>query len=120
MSLPIEVDLYLLTLFSDQSCPDLGILRTNEFQNLQWNMDLVPAKLMDILKVHSFLYFAKIKSRCLSLENDNSEIFQLDGDTAISYGTFHCALLAAGAVCQAVDILMNNQVMLLMATFRRC
>lgn len=116
MSLPIEVHLLLLTMSTTQFCSDLGILGTNEFQNLHWKMDLAPAKLADILKVHSFLYFAKIKTKCLSLENDNSELFQLDGDTVISHGTFHCALLAAGAVCQAIDILMNNQVMLLTTT----
>eukprot|EP00210_Caulerpa_lentillifera_P001257 g1213.t1 len=89
--------------------PDLGILRTNEFKDLEWKTDILPAKLVDILKVHSFLYFAKIKTKCLSLEDDNSEVSHLDGDTAISHGTFHCAMLAAGAVCQAVDIIMNNQ-----------
>jgi len=45
----------------------------------------------------------------------------LDGDTAISAGTFGAALSAAGAVCRAVDRVVAGEVRALRAAApRRC
>lgn len=43
-------------------------------------------------------------------EDGPGAIGHLDGDTAISQGTFGAALAAAGAVCRAVDAVLTGQV----------
>ena len=47
---------------------------------------------------------------CDSLPDDSEAIGHLDGDTAVSRGTFRAALAAAGAVCTAVDAVMKGEV----------
>lgn len=47
---------------------------------------------------------------CERLPDDPSVVGHLDGDTAVSHGTFAAALAAAGAVCAAVDQLMRGEV----------
>ncbi len=47
---------------------------------------------------------------CDSLPDDPEAIGHLDGDTAVSRGTFSAALAAAGATCAAVDEVMTGRV----------
>ena len=47
---------------------------------------------------------------CDSLPDDPEAIGHLDGDTAVSRGTFAAALAAAGATCAAVDEVMAGRV----------
>jgi hypothetical protein len=47
---------------------------------------------------------------CDSLPDDPEAIGHLDGDTAVSRGTFAAALAAAGATCTAVDAVVTGKV----------
>lgn len=38
------------------------------------------------------------------------QVAQMDGDTMISEGSMNAAVRAAGAVCRAVDMVLNGQV----------
>ena len=89
-----------------------GILRTKQFADLCWHPIPSRAQAADILRVHDFNYFDSIQRQCSRLPSDNSQIDLLDGDTVVSHGTFGCALLAAGCVCEAVDLVMKKQVSL--------
>lgn len=54
---------------------------------------------------------ACIQAKAAALpEAGPGSIGHLDGDTAISRGTFAAALAAAGSVCQAVDAVVTKQV----------
>lgn len=89
---------------------DKGVLHTREFATLHWHSSLEKAHAGDILKVHDFRYYDYVRRRCMNLSPDNTSIDHLDGDTAFSHDTFHCALLAAGSVCKAIDIVMQEKV----------
>jgi len=65
--------------------------------------------LADILKVHDWGYVLKLQKASESIEDDPTDIRHLDGDTAISHGTFKAALAAAGAVCHAIDEVMEGR-----------
>jgi ankyrin repeat protein len=85
--------------------PSLGILRSVEFAPglLRWDEDSKRAALGDILRVHDWPYVRRVISACEAVPDLPSEIRHLDGDTAISRGTWAAALAAAGAACTAVD-----------------
>lgn len=93
-------------------CPaGAGILRTAEFaERLQWQEQARPAPLADILRVHEWAYVRQLQRLCAAIPDDPAAIGQLDGDTAVSHGTFRAALVAAGAVCDAVDQVVSGQV----------
>ena len=54
--------------------------------------------------------FSLSQAVCDSLPDDPEAIGHLDGDTAVSRGTFSAALAAAGATCAAVDEVMSGRV----------
>lgn len=89
---------------------EIGSLRTSIFNGkLIWDQKSRKAALADILKVHDWAYVLKLKTASESIEDDPSVIRHLDGDTAISRGTFKSALAAAGAVCHAIDEVMSGR-----------
>jgi len=94
---------------------DRGVLHTSQFSDISWHTTPKEAQAGDVLRVHDFHYFSETKRRCLSLTPDNGEVDMLDVDTAVSYDSFGCALLAAGSVCEAVDIIMRKHVGLICA-----
>lgn len=67
----------------------------------------------DILRVHDWSYVRSIQHLCASVADDPAVVGRLDGDTAISHGTFHAALVAAGGICNAVDQVVTGKVSLL-------
>lgn len=89
---------------------EIGSLRTSLFDGkLVWDQKSRKAAMADILKVHDWAYVLKLKTASESIEDDPGVIRHLDGDTAISHGTFKSALAAAGAVCHAVDEVMSGR-----------
>ena len=91
--------------------PEHGILRTTDMQQMQLEWDELSKKaaIGDVLRVHDWTYVQRIKQVCDRIPDDPSILGQLDGDTAISHGTWDAALAAAGAVCSAVDALMEGK-----------
>lgn len=84
-----------------------GILRSSQFQNgLEWYIQNKKAEISDVLKVHEWSYIRRVEHKCEGIGADATVpdgLDQLDGDTTISRHTFDAALMAAGAVCSAVD-----------------
>ncbi|KAK9837158.1 hypothetical protein WJX81_006872 [Elliptochloris bilobata] len=80
-----------------------GILRGREFARLRWEGGPLRAALADVLRVHEWAYVRALQQACGVLAEGAAPVGHLDGDTAISAGTFGAALAAAGAVCRAVD-----------------
>jgi acetoin utilization deacetylase AcuC-like enzyme/ankyrin repeat protein len=91
--------------------PEIGSLRTRVFRDgaLLWDQKSRKATMADILKVHDWAYVLKLKTASECIQDDPSDIRHLDGDTAISHGTYRAALAAAGAVCHAVDEVMSGK-----------
>jgi len=89
--------------------PQTGSLRTTEFQDMSVDTEGVPCEMSDVLKVHEWSYVQRIQKACLSIPDNPSTVGHLDGDTAISHSTWRGALEAAGAVCRAVDKVMEGQ-----------
>lgn len=87
---------------------DLGILRGTEFEGLQWETQAPLASMSDVLRVHEWSYVRELQNLCATL-GDNT-IGHLDGDTAVSSGSFKAALAAAGAVIRAVDQVVGGKV----------
>jgi acetoin utilization deacetylase AcuC-like enzyme len=99
-----------------------GILRSAEFAALRWDAAPARAGIADVLRVHEWAYVRDLQSLCASLaapvEADgqqgaslgNARIGHLDGDTALSAGSFRAALAAAGAVLRAVDRVVAGEV----------
>lgn len=88
---------------------------------LEWisNDAVPPAKLCDILRVHSHAYLEHLEAKCTSLNKTAEEqrlkcggAFEasgrLDFDTLVSSKSFDAARRAAGSVCFAVDKIMNS------------
>lgn len=92
-----------------------GVLRAADLSaNLQWVENGKSAALVDVLRVHEWAYVRKVQEHCAGIASDDPEdeeegYAHLDGDTAISSDTYNAALAAAGAVCQAVDLVAGNQ-----------
>lgn len=74
----------------------------------------------DLLRIHEWNYVSGIKDFCQKLEAQSIPIGHLDMDTAVSSRTFDAALAAAGAVCRAVDAIMDGRVSFLSSSFSRC
>ena len=64
----------------------------------------------DILRVHDWSYVRSIQHLCASIPADPAVVGHLDGDTAISHGTFDAALVAVGGICNAVDQVVTGKV----------
>lgn len=90
-----------------------GILRASStLQNLMW-LDSTAATISDVLRVHDWSYIRKLQYACSQIgrnEEKSDGISHLDGDTAVSNQSFAASLHGAGAVCNAVDLLMNGSV----------
>lgn len=90
-----------------------GILfSSNLRENLKYNLKANSAPLCDVLKVHEWSYVRRIQAACEKLSEDpesSDGMSHLDGDTAISKNSYLAALAAAGAVCTAVDGVMNGE-----------
>jgi len=81
---------------------------------LRWVRNAKLAVLADVLRVHEWSYVRKVQEHCAGISSDDPEneeegFAHLDGDTAISSDTYNAALAAAGAVCQAVDLVAGKQ-----------
>lgn len=87
---------------------ELGILRSTEFADLQWETQPPHARISDILRVHEWSYVRELQNACAALKEH--DLGHLDGDTAISAGSFRAAMAAAGAVIAAVDRVVKQQV----------
>lgn len=81
-----------------------GVLRCASLARLlDWELNVAPAPIADILRVHDWNYVRKLQAVCHSLRERPDEQGYLDADTAVSFHTFEVALRAAAAVCLAVD-----------------
>ncbi len=102
-----------------------GVLRSPEFDALQWDENAPLAAMADVLRVHEYSYVSHIQSICKRLKKESLSygmmgdcgavpevglITYLDGDTGISSDSFEAALRAAGAVCRAVDDVCSGAV----------
>ena len=92
--------------------PQHGILRGSIFSNCAWAEDCDPCALTDVLRIHDWGYLRKLRDACAQLVHagDESAVHNLDGDTAISGGSWRAALKAAGSVCHAIDAVMAGRV----------
>ncbi len=63
-----------------------------------------------MLRVHDWNYIKQVQAKCSAIPDRPESIGRLDMDTAISHDSFAIALVAAGAVCRAVDAVMDKKV----------
>ena len=120
-------------------CAELGILRSHDFRGLHWTNGSGLASIGDVLRVHEWSYVRDLQNACAVLATSGAKdgdttsraggdgmaegallsegvaakpeaIGHLDGDTAISGGSFRAALAAAGAVMHAVDRVVAGEV----------
>lgn len=90
--------------------PATGILRSSEFSTLQWDETSRQGCMADILRVHEWSYVRSLQHMCASIPDIPAVVGHLDGDTAISNGTFRAALAAVGGICNAVDRVVKGEV----------
>lgn len=126
-----------------------GVLHKDRFKDLKWaNLsDLRPARLNDILRVHTAEYIQHLERACDNLPDQNKEYLvgtlfdkhksdqeltydewlqtkhaqkcfevedqpsggSFDMDSPISKSSYLAARMAAGAVCHAIDQVLNNE-----------
>lgn len=95
-----------------------GALRAREFVEpapdcgavaLELSTRARPAAVVDVLRVHDWPYVKRVEQLCRSLPDLPQVIGNVDGDTAVSAGSFSAALCAAGAVCDAVDAVVSGK-----------
>ena len=87
-----------------------GILRSSEFSTLEWDETSRRGCMADILRVHDWSYVRSLQHMCASIPDIPAVVGHLDGDTAISNGTFRAALAAVGGICNAVDRVVKGEV----------
>jgi hypothetical protein len=75
--------------------PETGSLRASEFEGCEWLEEARPAALADLLKCHELHYLERVKQTCLSLDREEEELGQLDGDTSTSCVFFSIMLAHA-------------------------
>eukprot|EP00890_Picochlorum_soloecismus_P001450 jgi/Picsp_1/2305/NSC_05769-R1_histone deacetylase len=91
--------------------PEVGCLKSEVFKNrLVWDERPKKAAIGDVLRVHDWSYVLKLQTACQSITSSILDVRHLDPDTAISHGTFKAAMAAAGAVCHAVDEVVQGRV----------
>ena len=87
------------------------MLRASNLQSqLKWQIS-TPATISDVLRVHDWSYIRKIQYACSQINTNaenNTGISHLDGDTAVSNQSFIASLHGAGAVCNAVHLVVNG------------
>jgi acetoin utilization deacetylase AcuC-like enzyme len=90
-----------------------GVLFSSPLRSrLHYNLHAHSAALCDILQVHDWSYVRRVQSTCDVLNADTEDengLAHLDGDTAVSRESYNAALGAAGAVCSAVDEVVNGK-----------
>ena len=97
-----------LTVLTDS---EIGCLKSEVFNSsLIWDERPKKAAIGDILRVHDWSYVLKLQTACQSITSSTLDVRHLDPDTAISHGTFKAAMAAAGAVCHAVDEVVQGKV----------
>lgn len=64
----------------------------------------------DVLRVHEWTYVSKVRDACARLVVEDGATAHLDADTAVSQGSYRAALKAAGAVCHALDEVIEGRV----------
>ncbi|KAK9813955.1 hypothetical protein WJX73_006715 [Symbiochloris irregularis] len=89
--------------------PGLGTLRSDEFEDVEWETECRPVAMGDVLRVHEWTYIRNLQQVCSSLPDSRDGIGALDTDTHLSHGSFRAALVAAGAVCRAIDAVMTGK-----------
>lgn len=91
-----------------------GVLFSKTLRDrVRYDLKATSASLCDILQVHEWSYIRRIQAACEELVDDAEDpkaMTHLDGDTAISKESYRAALGAAGAVCQAIDEVLQGQV----------
>jgi acetoin utilization deacetylase AcuC-like enzyme len=90
-----------------------GVLRSSDiFPDLLWVPNARAATISDVLRVHEWSYVRLLQSQCerasADVEKENG-IVNLDGDTTVSHLSYSAAMHAAGAVCEAVDLVMQRK-----------
>ncbi len=119
---PPENVIRLYTLLDNKK----GVLRSPEFDALQWDENPPRAAMADVLRVHEYNYVSNIQSLCKKLRKESflshgmvgdyggapevGPIAYLDGDTGLSSDSFEAAMYAAGTVCRAVDDVCSGTV----------
>ena len=83
-----------------------GILRGSDLP-LVWEESAPRADMADVLRVHDWSYVRQVQGTCDHIPED--ELGRLDGDTTVSTESFEAALHAAGAVCHAIDLVMDTE-----------
>ena len=86
--------------------PNNGILRGSDLP-LVWEETSPRADMADVLRVHDWSYVRKVQGTCEGIPED--ELGRLDGDTTLSTESFEAALHAAGAVCRAIDLVVDPE-----------
>jgi hypothetical protein len=79
---------------------------------LQWVPEARAATMSDVLRVHEWPYVRRIQGFCEMIPpraEGPGGISSLDGDTTLSHNSFRAAMHAAGAVCQAVDMVVKGE-----------
>jgi acetoin utilization deacetylase AcuC-like enzyme len=89
-----------------------GIIRTGESDGLSFEDQAEEASLADILRVHDWEYVSELQRRCANMSLDQIKCLDPPGhpqDTSLSRSSYHTAAMAAGAVCKAVDRVMQGE-----------
>ena len=105
---PPPENVHRLTVISH---PSLGLLRcpTDLFgSRLAWREAARPATAGDVMRVHDWAYVRGLQAACASVPPGQTALTHLDGDTAVCHETFNAALVAAGAVIDGVDAVLNG------------
>jgi hypothetical protein len=75
--------------------------------NVRWAHQHEKCALADVLRVHEWSYVRRVQAKCEGIATAEG-LDSLDGDTTLSRQTFDAALVAAGAVCAAVDAVVGG------------
>lgn len=86
-----------------------GILNNNTLIDHLRFIQSRKAEISDILRVHEYSYIEKLIRFCEQIES-KTQIKSLDGDTNISKLSYTAATYAAGSVCQAIDLLIQQNI----------
>ena len=89
-----------------------GIIRTGEPEGLSFEDQAEQASLADILRVHDWEYVSELQRRCANMSFDQIKCLDPPGhpqDTSLSRLSYTTAAMAAGAVCKAVDRVMQGE-----------
>ena len=103
-----------------------GALRSREFKDkVEWRHVTKKASITDVIRVHEYNYVAWLLEQCERLRKDEAAAAaaaaagtgkkqeeahkRLDLDTVITAGSYDAAFLAAGAVVEAVDAVLDGK-----------